>query len=213
MISGIIGVRYARGCHPDDLWTKYFTSSYHVAVQRWLYGEPDVIEVRKVFQTKESAQDWEHRVLRRTNAIKDQRWLNKHDPKGKWFGVEFHSEETKIKLKKPKKDSSMMGRYKRTEEIVKKQNVGNWRSKSWSGDQNPNKTVENRRKQSERMLVDNPSKRDDVKLKKSQNRKNLLPVYDLLDKKTKLIHRDIFYFNRDRFLSTRSKEFKDVKNA
>jgi site-specific DNA-cytosine methylase len=75
------GVRYKQGCHPYDLWATYFTSSDYVAIQRWLYGEPDVIEVRRTFQTQKEARDWEIKVLRRMKVIKSERWLNKTDVK------------------------------------------------------------------------------------------------------------------------------------
>ena len=45
------GVRFAKGCNPRDLWTTYFTSSEKVKQTRQELGEPDVIEVRKIFQT------------------------------------------------------------------------------------------------------------------------------------------------------------------
>ena len=43
------GVRYAKNCHPSDLWTKYFTSSKYVKQFREENGEPDIIEIRKTF--------------------------------------------------------------------------------------------------------------------------------------------------------------------
>ena len=97
-IDGITGVRYKQGCHPDDLWSKYFTSSVHVDIQRWLYGEPDVIEVRRIFQTKDEARDWEIKVLKRMKVVKSKQWLNKTDRKG--FYCTNHSEETKQKISK-----------------------------------------------------------------------------------------------------------------
>lgn len=71
------GVRYARGCSPSDLWTTYFTSSTFVKNQRKLYGEPDVISVRKQFgEDSYNAKLWEDRVLARLGVIKDCKWLN-----------------------------------------------------------------------------------------------------------------------------------------
>lgn len=71
------GVRYARGCHPDDLWVKYFTSSPRVWNFREKHGEPDVIEVRQIFNDSLQAREWEHKVLRRLKFIDDPRWLNR----------------------------------------------------------------------------------------------------------------------------------------
>jgi len=87
-------VRYARNCHPDDLWTIYFTSSKQVKVFREEHGEPDVIEVRQVFNDSLQAREWEH----------DERWLNKG--LGKSIPPQFgrvHSDKTKIKMSKSAK--------------------------------------------------------------------------------------------------------------
>ena len=43
------GVRYAKNCHPNDLWVTYFTSSKFVKIQREKCGEPDTIQIRKTF--------------------------------------------------------------------------------------------------------------------------------------------------------------------
>lgn len=75
-IFGIIGVRYARGCHPSDFWVKYFTSSSKIKTLRNNIGDPDIIEIRRTFQTKEEALSWEERVLRRCKVLKDEKWLN-----------------------------------------------------------------------------------------------------------------------------------------
>ena len=92
------GGRWKQGCHPDDLWTKYFTSSVYVAVQRWLYGEPDVIEVRRIFKTKEETQDWEIKVLKRMKVVKNERWLNKTDLSVPFRLGHLHSDESKLKI-------------------------------------------------------------------------------------------------------------------
>ena len=71
------GSRYARKCHPDDLWTSYFTSSRHVKKFREEHGEPNIVQVRRTFQTKKETTIWESKVLRRLRVVKDKRWLNK----------------------------------------------------------------------------------------------------------------------------------------
>ena len=101
-ISGIIGVRYARGCHPDDLWTKYFTSSKHVLRFRKEHGEPDVIEIRQTFNDSLQAREWEEKVLRRLNAVKDERWLNRQNA-GKEFFLKEQTEETRRRMSISKK--------------------------------------------------------------------------------------------------------------
>jgi hypothetical protein len=73
------GVRFAKGCRPDDLWNSYFTSSKHVEKLRHEVGEPDIIQVRKTFADGEAALSWEHKVLQRMCVVKDERFLNRYD--------------------------------------------------------------------------------------------------------------------------------------
>lgn len=77
------GVAYRKGCEPSDLWTKYFTSSKHVSRFRVAYGEPDVIQVRRVFKTALEARNWEIKVIRRINACQRKDFLNQHNPGGR----------------------------------------------------------------------------------------------------------------------------------
>lgn len=76
------GVRYAKDCHPDDLWTRYFTSSHYVQKLRETIGEPDVVQVRRLFDSAESATRWESKVLTRLKVTESIRWVNKHSNKG-----------------------------------------------------------------------------------------------------------------------------------
>ena len=73
------GVRYAKNCHPSDLWTKYKTSSKYVKEACNVWGEPNVVQVRKVFTTRIEAMNWEYRVLKRLQVIKNSQWINKTD--------------------------------------------------------------------------------------------------------------------------------------
>lgn len=60
------GVRYAKGCHPSDLFKSYFTSSDLVSKLLTTDGpESFQIEVRKTFESVEHAINWEKRVLRK----------------------------------------------------------------------------------------------------------------------------------------------------
>lgn len=78
------GVRYSKsskciydtGCHPDDLWVKYFTSSNYVQKMRECHGEPDIIQIRKTFTSSRKAISWEERVIEKLNIISDKKWLN-----------------------------------------------------------------------------------------------------------------------------------------
>lgn len=103
-IFGTIGVRYARGCHPDDLWSKYFTSSSKVKTIRKNLGEPDVIEVRKEFDCKEKALEWEEKVLTRMGVLKDEKWLNSSIGGKKFFNFGIpRSEECRKKISEKRK--------------------------------------------------------------------------------------------------------------
>lgn len=70
------GVRYRKGCHPGDLFVNYFTSSSLVKKLRDKIGEPDVIQIRQTFTTKDDARLWEHKVLRRLKASIHPKLLN-----------------------------------------------------------------------------------------------------------------------------------------
>lgn len=63
----------------DDLWIKYFTSSKYVREYRKEYGEPDIIEIRKLFIDRVSALEWEHKVLVRMHTKISSDWLNRYD--------------------------------------------------------------------------------------------------------------------------------------
>lgn len=74
------GLRFAKGCHPNDLWISYFTSSKKVEEYRKIYGEPDIIEIRKTFPNDpDKARLWEHKVLRRMEVVYREDFLNLFD--------------------------------------------------------------------------------------------------------------------------------------
>lgn len=115
------GVRYANDCSPEDFWIKYFTSSKTVHYYREIHGEPDIIEIRKIFNTKEQAIIWEHRVLKKLKVIKNDRWINAREYMG--FSLEKpwnkglkgmrghkHTQESKEKIRK-----ANLGKKKSTE--------------------------------------------------------------------------------------------------
>lgn len=74
--------------HPDKLWRSYFSSSGVVKALMKEHG-PDsfLFEVRQVFNTAQEAKDWETRVLKRFNAKKDPRFLNRTNGDKKSFIV------------------------------------------------------------------------------------------------------------------------------
>lgn len=71
------GVRYAKDCHPIDLGVTYFSSSKYVKEFIRLNGLPDIIQVRKTFESKIKALSWEKRVIIRMKMIGNEKWLNK----------------------------------------------------------------------------------------------------------------------------------------
>lgn len=104
------GVRFAKNCHPNDLWVKYFTSSNRVKDLRNQLGEPDIITIRKVFNSAEKARLWESKVIRRVKAVRDPKWLNQSDHNDKFYhegprGV--FSEEHRNKLSNARKGRSI----------------------------------------------------------------------------------------------------------
>lgn len=70
------GCRVARNCHPDELWDTYFTDSQRVGKFRKNYGEPDIVQVRQIFNDSLQAREWEHKVLQRLDVIHKNNWLN-----------------------------------------------------------------------------------------------------------------------------------------
>ena len=73
------GVRMSYEGRPeDDLWKCYKTSSQLVAAWHTIAGEPDVIQVRRVFKTEAAARRCETRVHKKLKVWdpKNKKWLN-----------------------------------------------------------------------------------------------------------------------------------------
>ena len=74
------GFRSANKVEPhEDLWKQYFTSSPKV---QQLINETGVdsfdVTIRRIFETKEQAINWEAKVLRRCKVLTDDRWINQN---------------------------------------------------------------------------------------------------------------------------------------
>lgn len=120
------GVRFSKNCRPEDLWVSYFTSSKHVKFFTEEHGNPDIIQIRKVFQDNVKARLWEEKVLNKMNVLKDDRWLNRTnnksiDPECAIKGTLSHigkkrSEKTKklISLSKIGKKDSLETKMKKS---------------------------------------------------------------------------------------------------
>lgn len=101
------GAQYGKKANPDKLWITYYTSSKYVKSARVLFGEPDIIKIRKKFNCAKQCKRWETKVLRRMNVVSQEIWLNKTISDGypipqkgirtREIGYK-HSEETKQKI-------------------------------------------------------------------------------------------------------------------
>lgn len=110
------GVRYANGCNPKELMTTYKTSSKVVHEFIENFGEPDIIEIRKIFTSKRKAIQYEHKVLRRMKVIYRNDFLNQTDNKSILL-----SKETRKKLtEKMKMKYSSMPEEERKEKFSRK---------------------------------------------------------------------------------------------
>lgn len=70
------GSQYGEECHPNNLWNSYFTSSKVVYRFREIYGDPDIIQIRKIFNDRNKARIFEGKVLQRLKVRTDNKWLN-----------------------------------------------------------------------------------------------------------------------------------------
>jgi len=70
------GRRTAKGCRPQELWVKYFTSSARVKSFRQQHGEPDVMEIRKIFNSVSKCKAWENKFLIKIDAKNNNLFLN-----------------------------------------------------------------------------------------------------------------------------------------
>jgi hypothetical protein len=117
------GVRYAAHCNPSDLWVTYFTSSKHVKNYREENGEPDIIQIRKVFNSTTSARSWEEKLLKRIDASSRSDFLNKangraipaelsvHRGSSNGMFGKKHTAATLIKMQGPKNNSHRLNMY------------------------------------------------------------------------------------------------------
>lgn len=72
-----IGARWASGCHPNDLWSTYFTSSKYVAEFVAQYGAPDIILIDKIFDTAQEAMAREQGLQKQFDIKNNDAFLNK----------------------------------------------------------------------------------------------------------------------------------------
>jgi hypothetical protein len=72
------GARWAKNSSLGDLWNTYFTSSKHVKDFRKKHGEPDIIQVRKVFNDADKCKLYERKTLEKLDVLRNEKWLNKN---------------------------------------------------------------------------------------------------------------------------------------
>lgn len=100
------GVKYASNSDPETFWKDYFTSS--TAIWRLIeeYGlESFEFEIRKTFECQAKAREWERKVIKRMNIVRDDRFLNKHCP-GEKFGFKageanpMHNKDKRVEIRR-----------------------------------------------------------------------------------------------------------------
>lgn len=79
------GVKYGESANPKTFWVDYYTSSKHIPLLRESFGEPDIIQIRKTFKSKEDAIKWETKVLRRINAAGKEYFINETNGNLNWY--------------------------------------------------------------------------------------------------------------------------------
>jgi hypothetical protein len=105
---------YECGCHPDELWVTYFSSSSYVKDFVLENGKPDVIKIRKTFSDSKSAKSWESKVIRRMKIMHDPKFLNKGNPMG-----DFIIDESVKKKRNNAIRKALLGKA-RTDEVKQK---------------------------------------------------------------------------------------------
>lgn len=134
------GVRYSSNCNPSDLWKTYFTSSNIVKKFVEIHGDPDVVQIRKIFDSSEKARIWESKVLTRINAMHNEIFLNKTNnisigpltlEENGMYG-KTHTDEARSKMSKRMKghNNPMFGKNHSTKTIEKMKLAHTGRKKS-----------------------------------------------------------------------------------
>jgi hypothetical protein len=108
------GRRTAKGCHPEDFFISYFTSSKYVADIIAEHGMPDVIKIHKIFSDVNSCCIHEYKFLSRLNVSSNLSWLNQTNGDLKWNngGGYKLTEKTKQNMRKSKSESHIQNMRK-----------------------------------------------------------------------------------------------------
>lgn len=110
------GIRYRKGCHPSDLWTKYFSSSKKVHELIEDYGRDSFeFEVRRTFETGKEALEWEEKFLTRIDAAGREDWINESNGGKTFRPPRTHTRKTRKKI------AAKITGLERSEETKRKQ--------------------------------------------------------------------------------------------
>lgn len=112
------GVRYAKGCSPEDLWNTYFTSSKEIEKLLNIFNKDlFFFEIRKIFNNTADAINHENRVIKR--ILGKDGWLNKNLNGSEFYHNIPHSDETKNKIR-----NTLLGN-KHSPEVVERRRKSN----------------------------------------------------------------------------------------
>ena len=119
------GVRYAKNCHPDDFFIKYFTSSTTI---KKLIDQDGIdsfeYEIRRTFTDASKARDWEVKVLRRMNVLYHDLFLNQAINRGIWKNNDWWKGKTRSP-RTPEHTAKLVATFKaRGRGIGNKSNTG-----------------------------------------------------------------------------------------
>lgn len=114
------GCRFAPSATPESLWTTYFTSSERVKEFATIYGSPDLIQIRRIFNSVKEVREWESKVLRRLHIRNNpNRWLNLSENK-----AIFQTPEIKEKIKSKLKGRIFSPEHKqKLSDAIKRKNL------------------------------------------------------------------------------------------
>lgn len=116
------GVRGTNSTPEEDFWKQYFTSSKYVKQYRLDNGEPDIIQIRRVFgDNRSAALKWERTVLTRLNVVKSTHWLNRYT--GSYHGApgpKNHGWKISKMTKGRKKPADVVDKINRNPEKIRK---------------------------------------------------------------------------------------------
>lgn len=91
-----VGVRYAKACHPSELWNGYYTSSRYVKDLAREYGDPDYLDILGTYSTPQEAVDAEVEALEKFGLHLHPDFLNKSAGRAISFDAEVRARMSSI---------------------------------------------------------------------------------------------------------------------